>query len=296
MTALRLPTSLLRPALLCLLSLLWWQPALAAKPLVVASIEPLALLAQEYYGEDVEVRTLLLPSQNPHQVSFTPQQLLLLHKADLVIWLGAQAEPYLTAYLSRRARPALALLAQPGVTPLAENAPQHQAELDPHLWLNPELMAHLLPALAQQAALLGLPQARLQQRAADLQRAWREMQTQAGKQMQPLATTPWLTYHNPWHYLQVALGLATPLQVEEQLGTEIGSRHFLQLAQAMHKEQVKCALLEPEARRAVMEKLCQSPSCKLVALDPLGRDVAAASYSQWWTGLVAKVKQCLVGD
>lgn len=288
---LRLPS--LRLSVALLLSCLWFcPPAQAAKPLVVASIQPLALLAQEFYGDKVEVRTLLLPSQNPHQVSFTPQQLRLLHDADEVIWLGAAAEPYLTPYLERRPSGALALLDQPGVTALADED-DHHTQVDPHLWLAPDLLAKLLPALAATAASLHLPQAPLTTRAQKLQQQWQAMQQQAKQQLQPLAHTPWLTYHNPWHYLQQALGLAAPLQVEEQLGTELGSRHFLHLAQSMHTQEVRCALLEPEARLALMEKLCRSPECKLVPLDPLARDSQAGSYSQWWQALAGKVKQCL---
>lgn len=284
-------------ALKHLLLLVWLLPlsaVAAGKPLVVASIQPLALLAQEFYGTQVEVRTLL-PLQDPDQVSnFTPQQLALLHRADLLLWLGAGAEPYLQPFLGQRQRPALALLQQPGVVPIRDG--EQDTSLNPHLWLDPVLMGKLLPGMARAGAQLGLPAAPLQQRAEQMQQQLASLLAQARQQVRPLASVSWLSYHDPWRYFQAALGLAPPLTVEEQLGAETGSQHFLQLAQAMRQQQVRCALLEPEARKAMMEKLCQAPTCQLRALDPLGRDAPAGSYSQWWSGLVSAVGQCLAGQ
>lgn len=287
------------PALLLALLAPLATPAVAAsKPLVVATLEPLSMLARDFYGDRAEVKTLLLPSQNPHHASFTPQQLLLLHNADLVIWLGAAAEPYMVKYLSQRAAPAVALLSQPGVTPLIETLmdpddPAPPGGIDPHLWTDPVRMSKLLPALVAQAVAQGLPKNIMQQRADALKKRLLATVAAAKKSVAPLAHNPWLSYHNPWHYMQKRLGIDAPLTVVTQPGAESGSQHFLWLAQQMQQRHVGCMVLEPEARRAIMERLCKQPTCKSEALDPLGRDAAGAGYIHWWTGLVGKIQQCL---
>lgn len=272
--------------------------AAADKPQLLASIEPLSMLARELFAQRVRVHTLLRPSQNPHHASFSPAQLRLLKRADLLLWLGAAAEPYLTKYLSVRQGPQLTLLAQPHVSPLDEtHVDPHHAEhggVDPHLWTDPKRMEKLLPALVSWGVSQGLDAKQLKKRAQRLkQRLDNEVAT-AKKQLAPLADTPWLSYHNPWHYFQQRLGISAPLTVVSQPGANTGSRHFLRLAQQMAQQQVHCALLEPEARVALIDKLCQAPGCQMLPLDPLGRDSKAATYSQWWRGLVQQFRQCLV--
>lgn len=67
-----------------------WAAA-GERPLVVASIEPLALLLRELAGPAVEVRTLLDAGSDPHHSRLRPSQAGLLARADLVVWVGMEA-------------------------------------------------------------------------------------------------------------------------------------------------------------------------------------------------------------
>lgn len=276
-------------ALSVLLLLVLLPLSAVAKPLVVASIEPLHLFAQEYFGDKVEVKTLLRPSQDPHHASFSPQQLLLVNQADLVLWLGKMAEPYFTPYLPKTSAISVALLAQPGVNPLHRDS----ARLDPHLWLDPVLLEKMLPALKQAGIKMGLPASYLSARGKQITQKYAAMIAKAKQEVAPVASTPWLSYHNPWHYLQTRIGLTPPLTVEHEFGAKPGSRHFVLLAQQVKAEKVACGLLEPEANRAMMERLCEVGSCTLEPLDPMGRGTELAQYSTWWQWLVTKVDACL---
>jgi zinc transport system substrate-binding protein len=269
------------------------------KPLIVASIEPLSMLAHELFADQADVETLLLSSQNPHHASFTPKQLELVHQADLVIWLGAAAEPYLVQYLSARSAHSIALLEQPGVLPLVEELPDPDdpdelpGGTDPHLWTDPLRVLTLLPALVRQGTALGLPHDLLVNRANHIQHLLEQEVADARKALKGVALAPWLSYHNPWQYLQQRLGIQPPLTVVAAPGGDTGSKHFLWLAKQMQQLQVRCTLAEPEAQLALLKRLCQGPTCHLHSLDPLGRDDAGDTYSHWWKGLVAQFHQCL---
>lgn len=281
--------------------------ALAAsdnRPLLVASIEPLALLAKEFYGEQVTVQTLLLPSQNPHHVAFTPQQLMQLNRADLVLWLGPAAEPYLRSFMANKTDSVTALelpkIAQQVIGghghrhgEHSKNEADHDVQIDPHLWTDPLLMSALLPSLVSEGERLGLPLPALQQRAAELQQAFKLMVQQARTQLAPLSQLPWLSYHNPWHYFYRRLGVTAPLTVVPQTGGGVGSRRFVALSQQVSEQKLHCAIVEPEARMALIQSLCRGPDCKITPIDPLGREQAANSYSAWWKRLVTSFKQCL---
>jgi len=193
---------------------------------------------------------------------------------------------------AKRDGDSLALLSLPGVT-RREGGHRHDGEhdhghhhepgeLDPHLWLDPRNMAVLAEALGARDTLPeGQPAAFL----AGLE----QTETALRERLVPVADTPWLTFHHPWGYFQQRLGLRAPVIISEQLGAGPSSRRFVALAQQLEAEQVRCAILEPEAQPDLVARLC--PDCQRVALDPLGRDVPARrqgdDYSRWLSERVA---------
>ena len=334
---------------------------------LVASVEPLAMVLRDLYGDSAEVVTLLEANQNPHNPMLSPRQMLTLRRADLLVWLGEAAEPAVASLAAKRDGDSLALLSLPGVT-RREGGHRHDGEhdhghhhepgeLDPHLWLDPRNMAVLAEALGARytlpegqpaasslaakrdgdsLALLSLPGVTRREGGhrhdgehdhghhhepgeldphlwldprnmavlaealgarytlpegqpaaflADLE------QTEAAlrERLAPVADTPWLTFHHPWGYFQQRLDLRAPVIISEQLGAGPSSRRFVALAQQLEAEQVRCAILEPEAQPDLVARLC--PDCQRVALDPLGRDVPARGqgddYSRWLSERVA---------
>lgn len=287
------------------------------KPLVVATIEPLRLLANELYGDQVETRTLLQPAQNPHHANLSTAQLLLIKQAGLLIWLGEQAEPLLAEPVRNRTNGTLALLKVVPPDALVEdhhNAEDHAIEdhategqatevesasghhhgaLDPHLWTDPQLMQAMLPDLVAQGVRLGLPEAALRERADMLAGQLERLVADVQQQLQAVKNVGWLSYHHPWRYFQQRVGLADPLIMVAQPGGDVSSRRFVALAEQMQRDQVHCVMVEPEARVALIKRICQQVDCRIVSLDPLARDRQVASYSEWWRMVGDEFARCL---
>lgn len=262
---------------------------------LVASVEPLAKVLRGLYGDQVQVVTLLQANQNPHQLALSPRQAMLVQQADLLVWLGETVEAPLAPLVTRRQGPTLTLLELDGVHRReGEHDHDHEhhdsdhgdATLDPHLWLSLDNMMLMAGALAQrypQGLNAGEPD-RWQQQA----RARHASHRQA---LEGLQAVPWLSYHQPWGYLTETLGLAEPLVVSQQLDAGPGSRRFVELAGEIRDQQVHCAIREPEARAALITRLC--PDCQIHPLDPLGRDYPELDYLTWRDRLVQGFKACL---
>jgi len=262
----------------------------------VASVEPLSKLIRSLYGPEVEVVTLMQANQNPHQLALPPRQAMLVKQADLMVWLGAAVEAPLAPLVARRDRPAVALLDLPDVVRRDGGGHDHEghgddhaqdnAYLDPHLWLSVANMILLSDAIAA-AMPTGL---------ADLQPAqWQEQARQRQQNLRDrvasFAAVPWLTYHHPWGYFTDPLGLAEPVVVSQQLDAGPGSRRFVALAAEIRERGVQCMVREPEARTAMLQRLCAG--CRVEALDPLGRDQPELSYLDWLDHLGSGFERCL---
>ena len=290
---------LLAALLLCLNGVV--AAAEVSRPKVLASIEPVAMLLREVLGDAVRVETLMLPNQTPHNASFTPGQARQVREADLLVWLGADAEPGMAGLLKRHAGRQLALTDLDGVYRRDgdeghdhhhDDDAHHHGLLDPHLWLYPANMRRLAQALPAEADALGLSRDEVVQRVALFDAALTETEAAVRAALAPVAGTPYLSHHDAWAYFSDAFGVRRPLVINHNIEASASSRRFVELSSTLQAQQVHCVMAEPEARRALLERLCRD-QCRLVQADPLGRDVAGGTYSGLLTHLQGLFSQCL---
>jgi zinc transport system substrate-binding protein len=90
---------------------------------VVASLYPLAWVAEQVGGEDVRVVNLTPPGAEPHDVELAPRDVETIRDADLVIYIGGGFQPAVEDAVETRTGPSLDVLG-PG-------------ETDPHAWVDP---------------------------------------------------------------------------------------------------------------------------------------------------------------
>ena len=64
----------------------------AEKPLVVASISPLAEIVKEVFSDSVGVVYIVPPGADPHQYQLTPEQIELIKKADVVVTVNGHCQ------------------------------------------------------------------------------------------------------------------------------------------------------------------------------------------------------------
>lgn len=267
-----------------------------AQVTVVASVEPLAAAMREVFAEapHIAVHTLLLANQNPHHASLTPGQAKMIRQADVFVWMGADAEPYLAAFSERYAQRQLAMTAQANIQRLYEEEHGHQAEahLDPHLWLAPHNMLALVEGLAPFAGVLGLTNEALEQGQQRFAHALEAATATLAQQLAPYQRVPYLSYHDAWGYFAETFALQRPVIVSASLEGEASSRHAVQLRKTMQQQNIRCAMAEPEARKALLERLCTG-DCQLHQVDPLGRNATTQWYTDFLLAIGGQFQACL---
>lgn len=280
------------------------------KPLLLASIEPIAMLLREVLGDAVTVETFLLPSQTTHDASFTPGQARKVQQADLIVWLGTEAEPSLARLMARARGAELALLSLQGVRKRALLGTESEQDrhndhddhnddhghssgaLDPHLWLSPDNMLLLAQALPATLQPLGLVTDNTHSAVATFAERLNNQRQAISTQLKPLAQRPYISHHDAWGYFAEAFGLqpVTPISANTTLSP--GSRRFLELLQLIKEQDIRCVMAEPESRRALLERLCQG-DCRIVEADPLGRHLGTVGYTALLQDLADRFEACL---
>ncbi len=304
-------------ALLLLLS-----PLLGVAELkIVATLAPIHSLATAI-GEGVATVTLLLPAHQSHHVlNLKPSDLRTLAAADLLIWVGPELEPAIARTLqsSSQPRPILTLSQIEGLTRLplrtggvwgeAHGAEEHPGEegahaedpheagaIDPHFWLSITNGAAMVRAISQRLQQLDPDhQARYQQNSEALLATLAALRQELATQLAPYQTTPYLLFHDAYHYFEAEFGLQPVGSIALHPDQPMGAKRLQQLREQIQAQQVRCLFSEPQFEPKLVATLTRDLAIRSDTLDPiglhlpLGRDL----YPQLLRQLAQALQRCL---
>ena len=276
-----------------------------AKPRLLASIKPLALIAQEVAGVEVAVDTLLPASASPHDYPLKMSDHRRLRDADLVLWIGPELEAFLAKPL--RNLPQAQQLSAYGLAgiqwPEAEDVVQegqvahdhgHHSH-DPHLWLNPHNAALLATALAERMAQLQPASAAVfRARAQAFAQAMALLDQRLQAELAPFRERGFAVYHEGYGHFVQHYGLRQLAYITFTPERRPGARHLHQLRQLMAADGV-CIFSEPYQGNQSLDTLARELKLRQGQLDALGAE-SVETYGQLLERMAQAFATCLAAD
>jgi ABC-type Zn uptake system ZnuABC Zn-binding protein ZnuA len=261
---------------------------------VVTSSTDLKALVEEVGRERVRVESLTAALQDPHAVDVKPGQLARLRRADLLVRVGLDHEPWLDRALAALGDERLAhgsrhrVDVARGLELLQADTPRIRSERgahvhgfgNPHVWLDPEnarpITARIIEALAALApadrrrfdASRTEFLARLDARLARWQSA-----------MAPHAGARVVVVHDTWPYFARRFGLVVVAAVEPTPGVPPSPASLQALVARMRDTKVRLLISEPSAPESVVRHVSASSGVPAVTLVPsVGGHADARDY------------------
>lgn len=273
-------------------------------PIIVTSIKPLALIAEEILPTHVEVSYLVSAGQSPHYYALSVSQRQALADADLTLWVGSSLEQFLSKLLAASSQ-SVQVDALSGVNWPSGNKNSgdehsahhsghdhhHDVSRDPHVWLNPNNGVVIAQALAEAYVAIH-PQDRteVERRLLGFTTRLQSMLLSWKAQLSPLSGVPLLVYHDGYRHWMQAFDLrqlAAVSTTPEQLPSV---RHRLQLKRTVADSRY-CLLVDSIYRSPKVVALAQELGVKAVFFDLQGH--RAHSYSDMLSAMVATQLKCL---
>jgi len=259
---------MLRIALVGLLGLLMTGDANAGEKIrVFVSILPQSELVERIGGERVEVNVLVRPGDSPATYSPTPKQLAELCEAKLFIRVGV---PFEEGFIDkvRETYPKLKIVDQRENVRLLKSI--HGT--DPHIWLDPKRLKVQVQNIAK--ALVEVDPGgidgyndRLGKLIAELE----GLDKRLGHMLAPYRGRTFLVYHPAYGYFADSYGL---VQVAvEKGGKEPGGRRLARVIERARELKTKVIFVQPQFSKKGAELVAGAIGGKVVAMDPLARDV-----------------------
>lgn len=270
-----------------------------AKLQVLASIKPLALIAQEVVGDQADVITLLPITASPHDYPLKMSDHKRLRSVDLVLWVGPELESFLTRPLGNIAADKLITSYQlAGLHWPDKVASDHQhsnhkhSGKDPHIWLDPRNAVLISAVLATRLAQLqpesaAIFRANAQRFAAAVQL----LDQQLAQQLASVKEVGFAVYHEGYGHFVGRYGLHQVAYVTYTPERRPGARHLQELREVLAKEG-RCLFMEPYYKAQGMEVMAKILNLQIGLLDPIGEQ-QVSSYQQLLQQLSQSFLTCL---
>jgi len=251
-----------------------------ARPLrIVATIEPLCMLARELGGERVSCTTLVPPGASPHAFEPRPSAMAAVARAELLLRAGSGIDDWAVP------------LGQAGDSDwvvLGPACPAHDSDCA-HFWLDPyAALAALTPLEAELATRDPGGRALFNARRIESALALFALDEALAARFASLRGAALVAFHPAWGGFAKRYGLVDLGAIQAHGAEEPTPRQLAQLIRSARAANVRAVLVEPQLDPQVARIVAEELAAEVVTVDPLGdaRDPARASYAALleWNG------------
>lgn len=255
---------------------------------VLVSIHPMALMVKTAWPE-LEVDSLVAPNQSPHDFTLKPSDRRKIHKADAVIWLGEEFEPYLAKVLKKQTQVDLADIAEAEHhAPYGAHGHSDEAH-DPHLWLNPKAIFPILDKI-KKALKLDEPEI--------FKKRFQLWHLKAQRQLYFHSKAGFVSFHDAFHYWVEEFNLNQLDMVAINPEQPVGTKHITKIRELLASGNVQCMFLEPQFNAPIVNKLHKGLDIKVVNIDPMAsmHQIESANFLEFYDELLEQFLYCFASN
>ncbi len=248
-------------------------------PLVVTSFYPLYFFTSEIAGENAEVINLAGAS-DVHDYSPSPQDMLQLHNAELVIYMGADLEPWADDVIPQLQQENIPTLAIADVLPLHKmNEEEHESEdehhhgdFDPHVWLDPVIAQTIVTEIRNALIELDANHAeKYQAHAENLLARLSDLDAAFASGLAECKNTKAIISHDSFGYLARRYAFTLNPIVGISTMDEPSAQMLAELKSKAEAEGITHILSEKNNIQRFAETLAAETNLEIVIIDPLGK-------------------------
>lgn len=298
------------------LSLLFATAAEAEVPSVAVDILPVHSLVSQVMKGVGSPHLIVPPGASPHGYALRPSDATALQKADVVIWVGGNLDPWLKEPIGTLARHArsVELVETEGTTelPFREGAgfEKHDhgshdhdhdhgdaaVSHDPHAWLDPENGRVWMDAIATELAAADPEHAdTYRANAAEGRARLTALSIEIKARLAPSAEAHFIVFHDAYQYFEKRFGIAATGSIRLSDATDPSPARIAAIRDKVTDLKISCVFTEPQFNPGLVKAVFAKTGARTGVLDPLGADLPAGPdlYPQLLRNLADSLASCL---
>ncbi len=269
----------------------------------VVSIPPLVGLVRPLLPQGSEVVSVLPAGASEHGFELTPSAMAALARADLVVVVGMGLEPQIERVLRANPRENRELLEMAEAVQVRSSAPfdgdtgegldgdqhDHDGEehdhdhahggVDPHLWLDPELVAKFVAPLRDSIINVMRTKGGMSAvQTVELKGAVRALEKQVEmvdgmyrERLGPFAGRGIVTHHNAFGRLTARYGLRVEAALKQGETGEATPGTIARVTELARAGTISAVFVEPQSNPALARRISAETGVRVLTLDPLGQ-------------------------
>ena len=269
--------------LLFVISTLSWAGE-SAKPLVITTTKPMAIIAKSALMDNAGVEFILPSGHSPHNAVITVSALKKINSADLVLWIGPDFEVRAAKHM-RLLPEEKVLTGMDYIFPESTQGEQSK-ELnyakDPHIWLSPSI-ANRIAGKLQQA--FNLPQQPI---------FTQQHQAKIEELLDGIKAQSFITHHDSVSYFVDAFNLQPPLTIRNKMGERRGIKTQLNLREQARQRNARCVFAEPQQGYKDALRIAQDLQLPIAEFDiqALEQPLSEISYADYMYDIALQLNTC----
>jgi zinc transport system substrate-binding protein len=254
------------------------------RPGLVTSLFPIAAVLERIGGDAVAVRDLAPPGVEPHDLELTSPQLDAILDARLAVVMGRDFQPSIEAGTERRDGPTVRVLDRLG--PAVHGT-------DPHVWLDPVLLARVVRELAPAVAAT-VPRAEraaIARRADETVRQLNALDAAYRAGLRRCDRRVVVTAHDAFGYLAHRYGLHQQAIAGISPDQEPDPRRLAGLADLVERDHVTTVFTEELVSPRVARALAAEAGVRTAVLDPIESPVHGDGFAGYLAAMRSNLTQ-----
>ncbi|MFA6071769.1 MAG: metal ABC transporter substrate-binding protein [Janthinobacterium sp.] len=250
-------------------------------PKIAVTIFPLADIAKNIFGSQIEVVQILPTNSSEHTFELTPEQALKLQNVDLLFQIGQGLDENWAAQVTRGNSNIKIVPVSLGINLLTSNDADEPGN-DPHYWLDYD-NAKLIAKNMLSEAVKKYPNLDLQQIENNLS-TWLQQVDQSKElslikiQALPAQKKNLVTFHNGWQYFAKEFNLNIVGVFEQFAGREPTPKELADLQKVIVSNGITKVYSEPQFSPEQLKALAGDLGLSIATLDPIGGGEGWESY------------------
>lgn len=265
-----------------------------SKPVIAATIPPLADLIQQIAGDRLAVECLLDAGQDPHGFEPSPSQMARLANSHSIVMVGYGLDNWAADSVGAvTERDARILVLAPKLIPAEEESHNtdspteaHADEeghaphnIDPHFWLDPQLMIQAAALITEELISLDPDgTATYRQNSAEMVAKLNQLDVELAERFAPLKGLAFIGQHGAYSWFAARYGMNQIGVIEDWPGKTATPKQLSQLIETAQATGAKAIFTERQRNRRVAENtVARELGIPVIILDPMGGSGAAGN-------------------
>ena len=262
---------------------------------VMASIFPIADMARQVGGSDVEVTTVVPAGASPHTFEMKPSLIRTFASARVFLMIGAGLEFWADQLVRSSGRKLKPVVLSEGMTLIRSAEPHHGESAkephqaaqksahahshdsgNPHVWLDPHLAKTMVIRIREALSIADPAHAvDYESRAGHYLDRLDSLDRDIADAVNRFKTREVISFHASWDYFAARYGLNLAGVIEKSPGRNPTPREIADIVSRIKAYPIRAVFAEPQFSPKVADVIAAEAGVKVLILDPLGGETLA---------------------